>query len=280
MISLFGAVIATFIALGVWVAVAGFRGVTVSERTLPTVDWRGVWLRFGVGFVVFVLVWASTGWPMAGLATGAVAAMVPVLLATRRSRDEQIAKAAALAAWARMLRDTIAAHAGLNQAITTTAAVAPLPIQAEVRNLALRAERMPLGDALAMFAADVDDAVADLIVASLVIADQHQAQDLTTLLSDIAASSQARSAMRRRIETGRARTYASVRWIVALTFGMAVGLILFSPDFLAPYDGFTGQVMFGLVGALFVGAVATLIQLSKPVPEPRLLAGVEDGIAR
>ncbi len=280
MIALFGAVIVAIAAGGVWLAVAGARGVAVSEREMPVIDWRSLWTKSGVGFAVFVAVWTLTGWPMAGLSAGAVAAMVPVLIATRRTRDDQIAKADALASWAEMLRDTIAAHAGLNQAITTTAGVAPLPIQTEVRALAVRAERMPLSDALRLFAADVDDAVADLIVASLVIADQHQAQDLTGLLTDIASSSRQKSSMRLRIETGRARTYSSVRWIVVLTLAMAVGLILFSPEFLEPYNGLTGQIMFGIVGALFVGAVATLIQMSRPVPEPRLLAGVEDGLAR
>jgi Flp pilus assembly protein TadB len=280
MTALFGAAIALIAAGGLWLAIAGARGVAVSERELPSIDWRSLWTKFGVGLTVFVAVWALTGWPAAGISAGAIAAMVPVLISTRRQRDDQIAKADALAAWAEMLRDTIAAHAGLNQAIVTTAAVAPLPIQTEVRSLAVRAERMPLSDALRVFAAEVDDAVADLIVASLVIADQHQAQDLTSLLSDIASSSRQRSSMRLRIETGRARTYASVRWIVLLTLGMAVGMILFSPEFLEPYNGLTGQIMFGVVGALFVGAVAALIQMSKPAPEPRLLAGVEDGLAR
>lgn len=280
MITLFGAVVALIACGGVWLAVAGYRGVAVSDRSLPQVDWRALWLKFGIGITTSIVVWALTGWPAAGLSAGAIAAMVPVLLATRRNRDDQIAKADALAAWAEMLRDTMAAHAGLNQAITTTAAVAPLPIQTEVRALAVRAERMPLADALRRFAAEVDDSVADLIVASLVIADTHQAQDLTGLLSDIAASSRQRSSMRLRIETGRARTYSSVRWIMFFTFAMAIGMVIFSPEFLEPYDSFGGQIVFGIVGALFVGAVASLIQMSRPVPEPRLLAGVEDGIAR
>lgn len=279
MIALFGAVIVGIGCGGVWLSVAGVRGVTVSDRALRQVDWRAALRKLGVGFGVFVAVWVLTGWLMAGLSAGAVAAMVPVLLATRQERDDQIAKADALASWAEMLRDIIAAHAGLHQAITTTAGVAPLPIQTDVRLLAVRAERMALADALGLFAADVDDAVADLIVAALVIADRHQAQDLTGLLSDIAASSRQKSSMRLRIETGRARTYSSVQWIVVITFVMAAALIVFSPEFMEPFNGITGQFVLGVVGALFVAAVAALIQMSRPVPEPRLLAGVEDGLA-
>ena len=39
-----------------------------------------------------------------------------------------------------MLRDTMAGAAGLEQAIAATAAVAPLPIRAEVATLAVRLE--------------------------------------------------------------------------------------------------------------------------------------------
>ncbi len=138
---------------------------------------------------------------------------------------------------------------------------------------------MPLADALRRFATTVDDAVADLIVAALIIADQHQAQNLSGLLSDIARSSRQQSSMRLRIETGRARTYASVRSIVVITLGLAVGLVVFSPDYLVPYDELGGQVVLGIIGALFVGAVATLIAMSRPVPPPRLLGGIEDGAA-
>lgn len=279
MMALIGAVIVLIACGGIWLAVAGFRGVAVSERPALVVDWRTMFVKVGVGVVVCAGVWAATGWPMAGLSAGAVAAMIPILIETRRERNDQTEKADALASWAEMLRDTIASHAGLNQAIAMTAGVAPLPIQEPVRTLAVRAERMPLADALRRFANEVEDPVADLIVASLVIADRYQAQDLTKLLSDIASSSRQQSSMRLRIETGRARTYASVRWIVAITFAMAAGLVLFSPDFLEPYDGLGGQIVLGLIGALFVGAVWSLITMSRPVPEPRLLAGVEDSIA-
>ena len=279
MMALIGAVVALIACGGVWLTIAGWRGVAVSERSLPSIEWRTLAAKFGIAIVAGIAVWYATGWPMAGVSAGAVAAMIPVLLATRSDRDRQLEKSDALASWAEMLRDTMASHAGLNQAVVMTAAVAPLAIQNEVRTLAVRAERMPLSAALRMFAADVEDSVADLIVASLVIADQYQAQDLTRLLSTIAASSRQQSSMRLRIETGRARTYSSVKWIVVITFGMAVGLVLFSPEFLTPYDDLLGQIMLGVIGALFVGSVWSLIVMSRPVPQPRLLGGVEDMVA-
>lgn len=279
MTALFGAAIVLIACGGIWIAITGFRGVVVREKAPIDVDTTALAVRFGIAAVVAVAVFAATGWPMAGVSAGAIAAMIPLLLETRRQRNDQLAKADALAAWAEMLRDTIASHAGLNQSVAMTAAVAPTIIQSEIRQLAVDAERMPLSAALRRFAAEVDDSAADLIVAALIIADQHQAQNLSGLLSDIAKSSRMQSSMRLRIETGRARTYSSVRSIVIITLGLAIGLVAFSPDYLDPLDGFGGQVVLGIIGALFVGAVFSLISMSRPVPSPRLLAGVEDSIA-
>ncbi len=273
--ALFGAVIALIGCGGIWLAIAGWRGVREPQRTSRSLDLKDLWWRFGLAAVLFGFVWIITGWPMAGASVAGVAVMVPVFVTARSQRDEALAKADALATWAEMLRDTIASHAGLRQAIILTASVAPREIGDELRRLSVRCDRMSLPDALRLFAAETDDSVGDMIVAALVIAEQHQAQNLTELLSGIARSARQQSSMRRRIETGRARTYASSKWIVVLTFGLAVGLVAFSRDFLEPYDDFGGQVALGFVGALFAGAVWSLISLSRPVPQPRLLAGIE-----
>ena len=82
--------------------------------------------------------------------------------------------------------------------------------------------------------------------------------------------------MRQRIETGRARTYASARSMVTITMLMVVVLMLFSPDFMEPYDAAGGQLVMLIAGALFVGAVWALIQMSRPIAQPRVLAGVEE----
>ena len=57
------------------------------------------------------------------------------------------------------LRDTVSSHAGLREAISITAKVAPKPIRAEVQLLSARAEREPLTRALRQFAAELDDPV-------------------------------------------------------------------------------------------------------------------------
>jgi Flp pilus assembly protein TadB len=219
--------------------------------------------------------WAATGWPAAGVLAGAAAAVTPMLVGAKRAREAVNERSEALASWAEMLRDTIGSHAGLREAIALSAPVAPLPIRPSVQALAARCEREPLGRALRRFAVEVADPVADLIVAALVIAAERQAQRLSELLSQIAAAARARSSMRLRVETGRARTYASSRALVVITFGLAVGLLGFSPQFMSPYDTVSGQLVLVGIGGLFTAALVGLVSMSRPAVQPRLLAGVE-----
>lgn len=274
--TLAGAVTGLLFAAGLWIAIAGFRGVTQRSTVRRPISWDQLWWRGGLVVAAAAAGWALTGWPAAGVLAGGAAAIAPLLSGTRRRRDELNAKSEALASWAEMLRDTITAHAGLREAIALTARVAPAPIRKEVQLLAVRAERESLTTALRRFAVEVADPVADLIVASLVIAAERQAQRLAELLTQIAGSAREQSAMRLRVETGRARTYASSRALVAITFGLAVILLVFSPTFMSPYDSATGQIVLMAIGALFAGALWALVQLGRPVTPPRLLAGIED----
>ncbi len=276
MTALAGAVVGVLAALGVWIVVAGLTGVAERERPPRQEDWSTLWWRAGSVIVVWLVVWFATGWPMAGALAGGIVAIVPLVLGARKARAESLDKTEALAAWAEMLRDTISAYAALNEAIAITSAVAPEAIRPDVQRLAARSERTSLTRALQSFAAEVADPVADLIVAALVIADQRQAQNLTVLLAEIAASAREHAAMRLRVETGRARTYASSQALVGITLGLVVVLLLMSPRFLAPFDSIGGQMVMGVIGLLFAGALWGLVLLGRPAPTPRLLAGVEE----
>jgi tight adherence protein B len=271
-----GAFLALVAAVGVWTAVLGMTGVALPARTGRTPRWDRLWWRAGLVLLAVAAGWAVTGWPAAGVLAGAATAVAPMLAGTRRRREELSARRDALAAWAEMLRDTIASHAGLREAVAVSARVAPGPIRSHVQALAARAEGQPLTTALRRFAAELDDPLADLIVAALVIAADRQAHRLVELLSHIAAAAREQAAMRARVETGRARTYASSRALVILTLALAGGLLLFSPTFMRPYDSFTGQVVLMAIGALFAAALWSLVVLGRAAPSPRLLAGVEE----
>ena len=276
--SLYGALVGMIAAAGVLVAARGWVGVPDRPvRHVPDVDAAAIATRVGPALLAGLVVWALSGWPAAGLAIAAITLMVPLFFDAARRRRALVERADALAAWADMLRDTIVAHAGLQQAIVSTAEVAPAAIRAPVRTLAVRSARMPLADALRRFAGEMADPVADKIVAAIVIADAHQAQNLPHLLGEIAETTRQQASMRQRVETSRAKTYASSRAMILITGAMVIVLAVGSPEFMAPYDTAWGQLVLAIAGALFAGAVWGLIQLSRPVPEPRVLAGIEGG---
>src|ERR1022692_2273868 len=115
-----------------------------------------------------VLVGALTGWPVAAVLAGAGAFALPPMLRGGKERARHVARTEAIAGWAEMLRDTLSAAAGLEQAIVATAEVASAPIRPEVTALAARLEKERLAPALRRFADDLADPTGDLVVAALV----------------------------------------------------------------------------------------------------------------
>ena len=275
MITLAGAGIGGLAATGVLLVVIGSCQLPVSSRTMSAPDWR-LGRTPLVAAAAGMVGWAASGWPAVGLLSGAAAWVTPSLLEARRSRRMSLERTAALASWAEMLRDTIGSHAGLREAIGVTAPLTPDAIGPEVRRLAGRAEHETLRSALARFAVEVGDPVADLIVAALTVAADGQARNLPALLSSIAGAARAEAGMRIRVEAGRARTYSSSQALVCITFGLSVLLLAFAPDFMAPYGRPWGQLVLTVIGVLFAGALWGLVALGRPAPAPRLLGGVSE----
>ncbi|MDP9073349.1 MAG: pilus assembly protein TadB, partial [Actinomycetota bacterium] len=174
--------------------------------------------------------------------------------------------------WTEMLRDTMAAAAGLEQAIFTTAALAPAPIRPEVQGLLTRLQRERLSPALASLGEELADPTADLVVSALTLAASGEASELGDLLASLASAARDSATMRLKVEASRARTRTSVRIIVGVTVGMAGLLIVANRGYLTPFDSFTGQVVLLGVFACFGGAMAWLAAMGRYVAPERFLA--------
>ena len=280
MIAIAGLLVGSLVGFGLLLVVAGLRRQPPSvrpERRRRPMEWQHLWWRVALVVAAAIAGWSVRGWPAAGAISGVVAWVAPLLVDARRRRDALLARTEALAAWAEMLRDTIAAQAGLREAIAVSARVAPAPIRHEVQTLAVRCERDSMGSALTRFATELADPVADLVVAALLVAAERQARNLADLLGQIAGSAREQAAMRIRVETGRARTYATAKWMVILTGLTAAGLLVYGADFMRPYDSAAGQVVLTFIGGLFALALFGLVQLGRPARTSRLLGGVEGG---
>jgi len=225
-----------------------------------------------------LLCWILTGWPVAGVLAAAGVWWLPSLLGPDRVHAAQVARVEAVAAWTEQLRDLMEGAAGLHQAIVTTVPTAPPLIRSEVARLAEALQQgTPPERALEEFAEQVDVPTADLVSAALSTAATRQAADLGALLSSLARSARDQAAMLVRVAATRARVRTSARIIAATTLALAVGLSVINADYLVPFNGFLGQVVLAVIGALWAVGLVWLARLTRTDLGPRALARTRTG---
>lgn len=259
---------------------AGFGVFLLCVWAAPAVGElpRGSWSlprpgRVLVAAAAAVAAWLFTGWPVAGALAAAGAWWAPQLLGSDQGQKEQVAGVEAVASWTEMLRDLMAGSSGLHQAIAATAPIAPEPIHGAVVRLTddLRSGRN-VQEALRDFADDVDNPTADLVASALTAAATRHATELGTLLGTLAESARDQAAMLVKVSASRARVRTSTRIIMGATLGMAALMLLFNPEYLAPFDGVLGQIVLAGIGALWALAVVWLTRMSRFSLGPRVLA--------
>jgi len=219
----------------------------------------------------------ATGWPMAA-PIGAFAVYGLPRLLKQTSGAVSITKIEAIATWTEMLQGTLAASAGLSQAIMATADLSPDPIRPATLQLAaqIRSGVHPR-QALHQFAEDVDDPCADRVVCSLLLAFTSRAQRLGELLHALSASTREEASLRLRIETSRASVRSGVRTVVIFSVVFAALLSLLARSYLAPFGSATGQLVLLAVGALYAAGLMLMVSLARPPAPVRLLGtGVEE----
>jgi tight adherence protein B len=213
-----------------------------------------------------------TRWPVGMLAGLAVGFFARDLFTNRAQQRHQTDRTEAIASWTEMLRDTMAAAAGLEQAIITTAPLAPEAIRPEIAALVTRLQRERLGPALAALGEDLADPTADLVVSALTLAASGEAQELGELLASLASAARDSATMRIRVDATRARTRTSVRIITSVTVGMALLLIVLNRSYLTPFNSATGQIVLLAVFACFGGAFIWLASMAHYIAPERFLA--------
>jgi tight adherence protein B len=235
-------------------------------------------LRVVVACVVGAIATVITRWPVA-FPIGVVATLGLPSLFGQTSGALSVAKLEAVATWTEMLHSTLAASAGLNQAIMATAPMSPEPIRPATMALAGRLRAgMYSKDALLQFAEDVGDPSTDRVVCALILASSSRAQRLGDLLGALADSTREDVAMRLRIETGRASSRSGIRTVIVFSVAFAAVLAVLAHSYLAPFGTPTGQVILVAIGALYAAGLTLMVRMAKPPAPVRLLvqeAGAE-----
>ena len=240
-------------------------GADTSQPTRRAVTPRRLALVLTAALALYLL----TGWPTGALLGAAAAWFVPALLGPDLEHTRRLALIDAVAAFTEMLRDTLTASAGLNQALTVAAQHAPEPIRPAAARLAeqLRERDATTRQALHAFADDIADPTADLVALALASASEHPTRDLAALLSSLAATAREQAAMRTRIAVARARTHTAVRIVTGTTLALAAVLLVTDRHYLAPYSSAAGQLALLITGALF-GLGFTWLRRLGAIAEP------------
>jgi tight adherence protein B len=253
--------------LGLLITWSGWWGRPVLPRLVRPALHRGasaasrsgrLWWAVFAGLVW----WLVTGWPaLAGIVV--LAAWGVPRLFSGGERRALIAKTEAIAAWAEMLRDAMAAADGVEEAIEATVPIAPPPLRPAVALLDAARRSRPLPDALGDFGAEVNHPSADLVVQALVIAAEGEGTDFSSVLSRLAAITRGEVRMRLRVEVGRATLRTSARMILVILCVGVVGISLLSRDYLEPYSSPEGQVILLVAAGLFAGGCVLLERMSR-----------------
>jgi Flp pilus assembly protein TadB len=213
-----------------------------------------------------------TGWPIGAILAGTACWALPALLRRDPEHAHRIGRVEGIATWTEMLRDTLSAAAGLEQAILTTAPLAPASIHPEVAALATRLNNGDrLAPSLRTLADQLADPTADLVIAALLLAAEQHARHLGDLLGALAHAARDQASMRLRVDAGRARIRTSVRVIVGTTLTFAVAVVLLDRPYLTAYDTATGQLVLLGIGALFTTGFAWLMRIARPDEPARFL---------
>jgi tight adherence protein B len=278
------AALGTLVGAGLVLVAAGLGPPRLSRRTAgPTDDAQtgplpattsGRRPRYRHGHLALaalcgVVALAVTRWPMA-LPLG-VLAVLGSRGVTGGATKTTIERLEAIAAWTEMLRDTLSGAAGLTQALTATAPIAPRPVRPQMAALVARLHAgVSVVPALVQLADDIDDPAADIVVACLVMAASERAQRLSELLGALANTTREEVAMRLGMEAARASARTSVRMITGFSFGLLGLMAVFARSYLSPYRTADGQLVLAVVGCIYGLGLWLMAVMVRPRPFSRL----------
>jgi tight adherence protein B len=262
--------------LGLFLVLTGVRGGPVGSARRSTLSWRRrvdhLDRRLALGFAFAIAVYAVTRWPVGAIAGGIFGACAPTLVGAKARRQREIDRIEAIARWAEQLRDTMSAAAGLHEAIGVTARVAPLPIRAEVQELAARLRHEPLPVAMRRFASRVASPSGDQVAVALILASERHGARLSEVLSSVAAATRAVANLRLRVEAQRARTASQARLISGVIAAVVAVYVVLNRSYLAPFATPVGQAVLTGVCGLWFAAGWGLVRLAGMPAGDRILA--------
>lgn len=226
------------------------------------------WFAGGVVLGIGVALW--TGWPLMLVVVPVAVIGLPKLLSA--PRQVEIELLGALDRWVRGMTATLATGKSITDALRLSARQPPAELAEPLVLLVRRLDdRWTPADALGALADELDNADADAVVASLILAVRRGGSGAIITLSALADSIQERLRALREIEAERAKPRAVVRQVTVITLVVLAGAMLFGHGFFAPYGTPLGQALLALLLVVYVGSLAMLRRMTLPRHRERIL---------
>ncbi len=273
-------VVGLLISFGVVRIVKGILGVGARTPRPDPIWRRALTARSAAALAAAALAGALTGWPVAGLIAAVAAFSVPGIVESRRDDVRREARAEAIGTWIGMVRDNVAAGAGVETAIRAIARPAegiepPQALAEELTELVGRLDRwMSLSLALRMFADEMEDEHADMAIMQLIRAAEHHSGRTVEQLTGIADGIDEELAGREGVTTERGKIRNELVAIL-LFLSLAGGFyFLFRRSYLDALATVPGEVDLLLAGVMFGTGVALLLRMARPYRAVRLLTPI------
>jgi Flp pilus assembly protein TadB len=247
--------VSTLFGLGLVIVFDGL--VRPHARIEATRRLRTLGPRSLAGAVGVALGYIATGWPIAAVGAGLVAAAVPEMIRRAREERTRLERREAIAEVSSRLRDAIRSGIGLADALGNVAERAPACLRTDLRRLVSEARVSGLGEAAGAFANRVADPSAELFASALVTAERLGSRNLSEVLDALAESTTAEAAAVREGRARQTRNRVSARIVAAVPILLLLAIRQANPAYLAPFESAPGQAILAFAFALiWAGYVA------------------------
>ena len=230
-----------------------------------------------VGATVGLVVVLVTRNLVFGVIVGAGVVLWPMVVGGGKAERAALAKLEALAQWTEALRDLAQKGSGLESVIPRTVDTASDVLVGPLRLMSRRLSvKVPLPEALSLFADEVNDASADKVVGALALAARQRRGRLSSVLTTLSLALRDELEQRTKIMRERNVVRREAAQVAVLTAVLVVGASLFAPPSL-PVEGDSASRVLPLVlAAAFVFVFSRVRKLAEPESRPRFLSAAPE----
>jgi len=265
------ALAALLVSYGALLLVFGVRGIPSPPGRMdsPRIDVSRyhVIASVVVGSGLFLL----TGWWAFGLLGTIIGWALPGLRASVEEVRRSTLVERELARWLETLRGSVVSGTAINRAIEDSVSTAHPEIRQEIDDLAVAIRRYDLRSGLRGFAATMRHPLVDVVVLSLILTDRHGGER-EEVLDRMVRRLRRQISARQDIAASRRSVHVQVVIVLVVTVLILAYLLVFSGDYLAPYETTGGQFVLLGVGTLFGLAAFGMRRLTREEPELRPFA--------